>query len=194
VSEEYRASAKRLLLFVALFGAFFGNVSVAGVADPTFAPGSAVRERFLPARAIHVSAADAKDADGGNKIDLHAVETSRSIARLKTKCAGCGVIESVRRIEIDEHAGGSCVDGDRDDLALSGRLLGGARKEVVTLADTIAGSVGIDESGKKVRRASGYQIVVRFRDGTRHVFTETTPRSLRLGDRILVVSPQRSAG
>jgi hypothetical protein len=48
--------------------------------------------------------------------------------------------------------------------------------------------------GRKTKRTAGYEIVVRFRDGTRHVFTETTPRTVRQGERILVGSRQRFAG
>jgi outer membrane lipoprotein SlyB len=73
-------------------------------------------------------------------------------------------------------------------------LLEGRHKDVVTLADTVADAIGGDGTGKNLRRVTGYQIVVRFRDGSRHVFTETTPRSLRLGDRVLVVAPPRLDG
>lgn len=113
---------------------------------------------------------------------------------MKVRCAGCGVIESIRKIEVDERMAGRCAISDVDDTRMPSVLLEGRHQEVVTLADTVAGAIGSDENAKKARRITGYQIVVRFRDGTRHVFTETTPRNLRLGDRILVVGPQRFDG
>jgi outer membrane lipoprotein SlyB len=116
------------------------------------------------------------------------------IARTKVKCAGCGVIESIRKIEVDERMAGRCAITDFDGTRWPGILVEGPQKDVMTLADTVAGAIGGDDRAKKQRRITGYQIVVRFRDGTRHVFTETTPRSLRLGDKVLVVGPNRFEG
>jgi outer membrane lipoprotein SlyB len=89
---------------------------------------------------------------------------------------------------------GRCAITDLEGAHWPGILIEGRQKEVVTLADTVAGAIGGEDSAKKVRRITGYQIVVRFRDGTRHVFTETTPRNLRLGDKVLVVGPNRFEG
>jgi len=89
---------------------------------------------------------------------------------------------------------GRCAITDLDGTRWPGILVEGPQKDVMTLADTVAGAIGGDDRAKKQRRITGYQIVVRFRDGTRHVFTETTPRSLRLGDKVLVVGPNRFEG
>jgi len=35
---------------------------------------------------------------------------------------------------------------------------------------------------------SVYHIAIRFRDGSRHVFDETTPRTLQLGERVQVIT------
>jgi len=102
------------------------------------------------------------------------------------------VIESVRTIEFDERLAGHCAASEVEGAGLPGLLLEGGHKEVVTLADAVSGATAND--GKKGKRISGYQIVVRFRDGTRHVFTEATPRSLRQGDRVLVVGRARFDG
>ena len=40
----------------------------------------------------------------------------------------------------------------------------------------------------KIRVTTQHQIVVRFRDGSKHVFNEETPRSVRVGDRIQVIA------
>jgi len=103
------------------------------------------------------------------------------------------VIESVRKIEFDERLAGRCAASEGDGAGLPGLLLEGGHKEVVTLADAVSGATA-NENGKKAKRITGYQIVVRFRDGTRHVFTEATPRSLRQGDRVLVVGRTRFDG
>src|SRR4051812_16959066 len=90
VSKENKALGRRSLLLATLLAGLFGNIYAAGVADPTFAPGTAFQERSSSARSVRVAAAGVKNASPSTRIDLHAVETSRAIARLKTKCAGCG--------------------------------------------------------------------------------------------------------
>jgi hypothetical protein len=45
---------------------------------------------------------------------------------------------------------------------------------------------GVVESVQKID--THHQIVVRLRDGTKQVFDETTPRTLRVGDRIMVIA------
>lgn len=109
------------------------------------------------------------------------------------KCVGCGVIESIRRIEVDEHVAGRCTIDETDQAQPPG-LLDGAHRAAITPADTLPGALGMNDGGRKPKRATGYQIVVRFRDGTRHVFTETTPRTVRQGERILVGAQPRYAG
>lgn len=45
---------------------------------------------------------------------------------------------------------------------------------------------GVVESVQQID--ARHQIVVRLRDGTKQVFDETTPRTLRVGDRIMVIA------
>ena len=143
----------------------------------------------------HTATSKPSPANNPSAKDARQMSSRGGIARQKVKCAGCGVIESIRKIEVDEWTAGQCTIDEIDRTRLPGSLwAGGHHKEVVTLADTVAGAIGFDENGKKIRRTTGYQIVVRFRDGSKHVFTEKTPRSLRLGDRVLVVGPNRLEG
>jgi hypothetical protein len=101
---------------------------------------------------------------------------SRGVARLRTKCAGCGVIESVRQIDIEESLTNRCLDSNADRTRLAGTLSERGQKELVSLADTVS---DLAASESRVRRTTSYEIVVRFRDGTRHVFTESAPRGVR---------------
>lgn len=110
-------------------------------------------------------------------------------ARNKANCEECGVIESVRRIDKREEMMGWCAVGEIAATRIPGSLIdGGERQALVTLADTVAGVIVGDLGAKKVRVTSRHQIVVRFRDGSRHVFNEETPRTLRVGDRIQVIA------
>jgi outer membrane lipoprotein SlyB len=110
-------------------------------------------------------------------------------ARGGMSCADCGVIESVRSIDTREEMTGSCAGGDASGIRIPGEMIdNGERPDLATLADTIAGVMVGEQRVKKVRVTTRHQIVVRFRDGSRHVFNEETPRTLRVGDRIQVIA------
>ena len=57
-----------------------------------------------------------------------------------------------------------------------------------SLADTVASVIADGRGRKKVTVNTRHQIVVRFRDGSKQVFDEATPRSLHVGDRIVVIA------
>jgi hypothetical protein len=109
--------------------------------------------------------------------------------RGKMKCSGCGVVESIRRIDRREDAGGVCNAADADALPMRViRAAGAHSRELASLEDTAAAAVGAKPGAKKVRVTTSYQIVVRFRDGTRRLFNEVTPRSQQTGDRVQVIA------
>ena len=64
--------------------------------------------------------------------------------------------------------------------------LGG--RDVESLADTVAATIADENAVRRVAVITRHQIVVRFPDGTRHVFDEVTPRTLRVGDRVRVIA------
>ena len=107
--------------------------------------------------------------------------------RTKMNCAECGVIESIRQIDKRDEITGSCAAGDIAGSSFTGALAEdgrGVSMPSTTLAEIVSG----DSGAKRIRMTSRHQLVVRFRDGTRHVFNEETPRSMRVGDHIQVIS------
>ena len=113
--------------------------------------------------------------------------------RSKVNCAGCGVIESVQRIDTHHVLMEECNAGDFAGLRNAGHAFGGGRDDVESLADTVA-SVIVDRQGRtKVAVTSRHRIVVRFRDGSKQLFDEATPRTLQVGDRIQVIAPPSGA-
>ena len=80
-----------------------------------------------------------------------------------------------------------CYAGDGP--AFHGRLINaGGLYDPDSLADTVASVIADGRGRKKVTVNTRHQIVVRFRDGSKQVFDEATPRSLRVGDRIVVIA------
>lgn len=109
-----------------------------------------------------------------------------SAIRAKLHCAGCGVVESMRRIEHRETAGGVCYAMDSERLWMPHNA--GDRLHAAAFSPVRA-NVFTGHRGTRMPRVhSTYQIVVRFRDGSRHVFNEPTPRTLQLGEPVQVIA------
>ncbi len=118
-----------------------------------------------------------------------AVAGGSSAGVASTRCNSCGVVESMRRIDRREDAGGMCAAADTEALPMRAiRAAGEPSRDVTPLHDTALAAIGDKPGAKKARIVTRYQIVVRFRDGTRRVFTEVTPRNLQTGDRIQVIA------
>jgi outer membrane lipoprotein SlyB len=115
-------------------------------------------------------------------------------ARSRVNCDGCGVIESVRRIDTRDEIMQWCTIGNIAGTRVPGNPIGdNERADLASLADTAASVIAGDQRTRKYRVTTRHQIVVRFRDGTRHVFNEDVPRTLREGDRIQVIAGSAGA-
>jgi hypothetical protein len=108
--------------------------------------------------------------------------------RSNVNCAGCGVIESVRTIDRREEFAARCEAGDLAWSDVRGNAFAAGGGDVESLADTVAATIAGKEGMKVAAATRRHQIVVRFPDGTRLVFDEATPRTLRIGDRIKVIA------
>jgi outer membrane lipoprotein SlyB len=127
-------------------------------------------------------------------VDAPASVPSPHHARNRVKCEGCGVIESVRRIDTRDEIMEWCAIGDIAGTRVPGNLAdGGDRDDLASLADTTASVIAGDRRTRKFRVTTRHQIVVRFRDGSRYVFNEDSPRTLREGDRIQVIAGSAGA-
>lgn len=109
-------------------------------------------------------------------------------ARSRATCAECGVVESVQTVHGREVVIGACTIGDIDETRIPGSVINAAaRMGPRPIADTIAGAIVGNRGATTVVLTTRHQIVVRFRDGSRRVLDERTPRTLRVGERIQVI-------
>ncbi|MEP7182279.1 MAG: hypothetical protein ABI886_08845 [Betaproteobacteria bacterium] len=140
--------------------------------------------KTLPGSAPAIAQAQRSSRDAALR-----VTTAGSAAIRKTaRCAGCGVVESMRRIDRREISGAVCSGDDFDRLWLTGHADAGGYASVATLADTAEGLLAGRRDTKRMSVTSSHEIVVRFADGSRHVFNEATGRSLHPGERIQVIA------
>ena len=88
--------------------------------------------------------------------------------RNRARCPACGVVESMRKIERQGDGGGQYTA----DVKIARSVTGGASGSAIAANAT---------TGK------GYEITVRFRDGSTTVLNEASPRTWPLGSRVMVI-------
>jgi hypothetical protein len=88
--------------------------------------------------------------------------------RNRTRCLKCGVVESMRQIDLSaEVAGQDTVD--------------------VKAAQGVSGGVSGGTVAARAPAGKLYEITVRLRDGSTTVLKEASPRTWRLGNRVIVI-------
>jgi outer membrane lipoprotein SlyB len=109
--------------------------------------------------------------------------------QVATKCAECGVIESVREIETrGEGSGIGAVGGAVVGGVLGHQVGGGRGQDIATVVGAVGGAVAGNEIEKRVKSSKSYEITVRFEDGSSRVINEASAPSWRTGDRVKVIN------
>lgn len=149
--------------------------------EPDTAKPAAPKSQRAPAQA----ASTAKPA--APKTQTPPVRTA-SNAPAKLACAECGVIESVREVQ---HQGQSTLLGTVGGAVVGGLLgnqIGSGRgRTAATVAGAVGGTIAGNEIEKRVNTTKGYEITVRFEDGSSRVINAASAPTWRTGDRVKVV-------
>ena len=104
-------------------------------------------------------------------------------------CRECAVIEEVREVEKAGQASGAGAVGGAVVGGVIGHQMGGGRgKDVATVLGVIGGGLAGNAIEKNAKKTAEYQIVVRYEDGTKGLFTQATPPSWRSGDKVKVIN------
>lgn len=103
-------------------------------------------------------------------------------------CPNCGTIESVRQVEQQGKGTGLGVIGGAVVGGLLGHQVGGGRgQDLATIAGAVGGGYAGHKIEEKARSTSSWEVAVRFDDGTRRVFKQSTQPSWREGDPVKVI-------
>ena len=104
-------------------------------------------------------------------------------------CRECAVIEEVREVEKAGQASGAGAVGGAVVGGVIGHQMGGGRgRDVATVLGVIGGGLAGNQIEKNAKKTVEYQIVVRYEDGTKGLFTQATPPSWRPGDKVKVIN------
>lgn len=112
-----------------------------------------------------------------------------SNAPVKPKCAECGVIESVREIQNHGEGTGLGAVGGAVVGGLLGNQVGSGRgNTAATVVGAVGGVIAGNEIEKRVKSTKGYEITVRFDDGSSRVISAASATAWRTGDHVKVVN------
>jgi outer membrane lipoprotein SlyB len=104
-------------------------------------------------------------------------------------CRECAVVEEVRTIEKAGQASGVGAVGGAVVGGILGHQVGSGRgKDLATVLGALGGGLGGNQIEKTVKKETEYQIVVRYDDGSKGLFTQATPPSWHRGDRVKVIN------
>jgi len=104
-------------------------------------------------------------------------------------CRECAGIEEVREVEKAGQASGAGAVGGAVVGGVVGHQMGGGRgKDVATVLGALGGGLAGHAIEKNARTTVEYQIIVRYEDGTKGMFTQATPPSWRAGDKVKVIN------
>jgi hypothetical protein len=177
---------------VAVVAAFAGSAAIfdRNAASPLAPHANALKpagKNVTPAAVGFIPGLQASASPSGGD---DAPPSGERASRRRIHCAGCGVVESIIRMDRRELASGVCLlDGDRmQDLGPGAGVRDSESRGIATLARTVQDALDEHPTARTMKTTTSYQIVVRFRDGSRRVFNEATPRAIRSGERILVIA------
>ena len=115
---------------------------------------------------------------------------SKNIPHEASTCPDCGVVESVRPVEVkNPDPGAGAVPGEQPRAAVAGALEADSGKILATVAGAASRAFTGDEIGNKNNvTATHYQIVVRMKDGSVRTITQRNDSGAHAGDSVKVVN------
>ncbi len=106
-----------------------------------------------------------------------------------TRCAECGVVESVREIDVKGAGSGLGAVGGAVVGGVLGNQVGAGRgKDVMTVVGAVGGAMAGNEVEKRVKSTKSYSITVRFDDGSSRVISAANAPTWRAGDKVKVIN------
>lgn len=112
---------------------------------------------------------------------------SRAAAGPAAVCSDCGVIESVRAVEMKGRGSGlGIVAGGVVGGVLGNQVGGGSGRTAMTIIGAGTGAYAGNEIEKNMNRSTGWQIHVRMNDGTTRTFYERSQPAFNVGQKVRV--------
>jgi outer membrane lipoprotein SlyB len=165
-----------------------GNQNTASIAQAPEEP----KAQPEPARAVEHKAQPrpvARAEPGHHKEVAVAPPPPPSPAVVAAVCRECAVVEEVRTVEKAGQASGVGAVGGAVVGGILGHQVGAGRgKDLATILGALGGGLGGNQIEKTVKKEKEYQIVVRYDDGSKGLFTQATAPGWHKGDKVKVIN------
>ncbi len=115
---------------------------------------------------------------------------ARPLKRVATgpACASCGVIESIRAIEVKGPSSGiGAVAGGVAGGVVGNQFGSGGTKTLLTIGGAAGGAFAGDAIEKNLKKQTAWQVTVRLGDGSVRTLSQKAQPPFAVGDRVRVV-------
>ena len=178
-----------LVIIAATAVTLFSLVGIAAVLGwiPTSVGGGATAQ--APAQPEAAKQAEEQHAVKPKPRPVHQAVVPPPPPQVAAICKECAVIEDVREVEVAGQASGAGAVGGAVVGGVIGHQVGGGRgRDVATVLGALGGGLAGNQIEKNAKTTKEYQIFVRYEDGTKGMFTQPTPPSWRIGDKVKVIN------
>lgn len=170
-----------------------GVVGEAGVAPPAAQSSASAQGR---AEAQSSAPAPAKSASASKSSSSQASAASKSSAS-SAACANCGVVETVRTVQVPQKNEGYNVVGTVAGGVVGGvvghQFGGGSGKDALTVLGAVGGALAGHEIERNIRQqqtVTHYELTVRMDNGSKRTFRSSQPFAYASGDHVRVENDQ----
>jgi outer membrane lipoprotein SlyB len=105
-----------------------------------------------------------------------------------TACAACGVIESIRAVEVkSESSGLGAVAGGVAGGVVGNQFGRGGTRTLLTIGGAAGGAFAGDAIERNVKKHTAWQVTVRLDDGSVRTLSKSAQPPFAVGDRVRIV-------
>lgn len=114
---------------------------------------------------------------------------SRNDSQEAKVCPNCGVVESIRLVEVKgQGTGAGAVAGGLLGAVVGNEIGAGRGKSLATVAGAAGGAYAGNEVEKNMKKTTRYRITIRMNDGSVRTITQRTDPGVHAGDSVKVAN------
>lgn len=117
------------------------------------------------------------------------VQSERARAAQMAACAQCGVVETIRAVEVKGQASGvGAVAGGVAGAVVGSQFGHGNGRTALGVLGAAGGAYAGHEIEKNVRKSTGWRVSVRMDDGSMRTLSQSAQPAFAVGDKVKVVN------
>lgn len=139
----------------------------------------------------HMPSASSQSRDTDAQQEVVGQNAPSRAAAVRSSCAGCGVVDAVRTVEVrSEGSGVGMVAGGITGGVLGNQFGGGSGRAIATVAGAAGGAYVGNEIERGMKKRTVYRVSVRMDDGSIRTLTQSTSPGFGVGEKVRIVDGQ----